>query len=261
MGMVCLFAFQHAIGEILFRKMKDIYICESNPLHLRGLIQMLEVIGGPYRVRGNSGSIQEAVAFLAKNRVDILFLNAELEDGSAFDLLNLLEYRKFKVVLTHTTGEFALSAIRFSAIDYLVKPFGRKDLERTLDRISNIDAGMDMQLNGPARMVSRITIHGRQSIEFLDVNSILFCKADINYTEIHLFNDRKIVSSKTLKQYDLILQDHFFFRSHQSYLVNMKHVRNISRDKQPVMTLANGETVPLTRSKRPILIRQYGRIF
>ncbi|MBL0339885.1 MAG: response regulator transcription factor [Bacteroidetes bacterium] len=171
---------------------------------------------------------------------DLVFLDIQMPFLNGFDLLNKIENINFDVIFTTAFNQYAIKAIRFSALDYLLKPIDIAELRSAVDRhlerrtsisqtglqyknlVNNLSAKSDGQFS--------LAINGSQGMQFLTINEIIRLEGDRNYTNFVLTNNRKILSSKTLKEYEEILVEKGFLRVHKSHLVNRSFISSISND-------------------------------
>jgi len=214
-------------------------------------------------VKESFSSSQEALHFLKNNSIDLVFLDIEMPNMNGFELLEYLDQVDFSIIFTTAYDEYALRAIKLSALDYLLKPIDINELKEAINKQrkaidqkvfkSNYNNFLDNQnLNVLAQ---RISICSKDKIEFLVVGEILYCKSDSNYTEITLKDGSKRWVSKTLKEFDTMLTGKGFFRSHNSYLINMHFIREIQKTDGGSVLMVNNEMLPLSRNRKQDLIQ------
>jgi two-component system, LytTR family, response regulator len=203
--------------------------------------------------RGPSEGLKE----LKKATPDILFLDIEMPLMSGFDLLNEFPHHSFEVIFVTAYDHYAIKAIRFSALDYLLKPVDADELKRAVQRYeekkkSNGNNGQLMTnfLNNikttPADYC--LAIHTTEGTHFLKPEEIIRCEADGNYTLFILEAIKKIIASRTLKEFDEILADHHFLRVHKSHLVNRKYIQSFATDH---LVLKDSSVVEVSRRRAP----------
>jgi two-component system LytT family response regulator len=185
----------------------------------------------------------------------IVFLDIEMPGMNGFQLLEQLRQVSFEVIFITAFNQYAIKAIRFSALDYLLKPVEPAELVAAIDRYSakklpdSEERLQNFLLNSRTSHAHefRLAIPSSQGTQFLPLEEISFCEAQINYTLFHLKQEKKIISSKTLKEYDELLSDHQFIRVHKSYLVNRRHIRSITAEHK--LLLDGGVTVEISKRK------------
>jgi len=189
-------------------------------------------------VVGTAGSVKSAFRTIKKHQPDLVFLDIELGDGKGFDLLNLFNKIDFRIIFVTAYSEHAVRAFRYSAVDYLLKPVKIDELKEAIEKVRNLSGtavrsenltAFFNNLNSTTKGLPTLVIPHIKGYEVLKISDIIMCKADGYCTNFHLTSNRKIVSSKNLKQYEDILAEHNFMRVHHSYIINMNHVTSYSR--------------------------------
>ena len=209
----------------------------------------------------------KGLEFLKRSKLDILFLDIEMPLLNGFDVLEELGEVPFDVVFTTAYDEFGIQAIKFSALDYLLKPVQNQELIATIKKFSEKDSqqisskqleilfkNIREEENG---LPGRIALSTKESIEFVEPKDIILCTSDSNYTMIYLQDGRKKLISRTLKEFEEMLSPHNFFRAHHSHLVNIEHVREFVRHEGGYLVMTNKMTVPVSRSRKEELLKQF----
>ena len=211
-------------------------------------------------------SPSEGVEYLKKNPPDLLFLDIEMPMLTGFDVLEELGRDiPFDIIFTTAYDNFGIQAVKFSALDYLLKPVQNKELKDAIDKhlkkthqkIPNeqIDS---LLANVRERKRGRIALASKESIEFVDPRDIVACEANSNYTNVYLSEGKKRVISKTLKEFEEMLTPFDFFRPHNSHLVNLNHVREFIRGDGGYLVMENKMKVPVSKNKREELLQLLG---
>ncbi len=212
-------------------------------------------------ILGNSDSIHEAANLIKKLQPDFIILDVFLSDGNAFEFLALFDTIDFKIIFTTSYAKYAIDAFKFSALDYLLKPYEEKDLMLALHKVSeNIHKeNYQLQLNTLLQNLSsnetskKIVLKNADAIHVVKTEDILYAKSDNNYTTFLLTNTKEILVSKPLKSFDEKLVNHNFFRVHQSYLINLLHISSFNKRDEEVI-LNETYTIPVAQSKKRNLI-------
>ncbi|MBC7850329.1 MAG: response regulator transcription factor [Chitinophagaceae bacterium] len=187
-------------------------------------------------VAGSSASVEEAVQFINTQSPDIVFMDIEMQTGTGFDVLQQVNQRKFHVIFTTAYDHYAIKAIRFSAVDYLLKPINLEELQQAVAKaIENIQQKAEgtkielliKNLRRPAGEDFSISLSTSEGIEFIQLSTIIRLEANGPYTTFFLKESKKIMVSKNLKEYEMLLTDHGFFRVHNSHIINLKEVRKM----------------------------------
>ena len=176
---------------------------------------------------------ENALEFLKHNTPDCLFLDIQMPTMDGFQFLDHLINRDFPVVITTAYDEYAIKALKHEAIDYLLKPIDSDDLNQTIEKIKkfnsktlSIDKLEQILLNVNSSTVQqKVTINSDGKLIFLNVDEINFVQSDGNYSTIYLKNNKKKVVTKKLKDINAILPQHSFFRTHNSYIVNLHKIK------------------------------------
>ncbi|MBK8582554.1 MAG: LytTR family DNA-binding domain-containing protein [Flavobacteriales bacterium] len=204
-------------------------------------------------ILAEGSSVTEAMALTAEHKPDLLFLDVQMPGGSGFDLLKQLGTWDFDVIFITGNSQHAIQAIRFSALDYLMKPVLGDELRAAIDRhIAKRSPNAEVQtqllhnLAQPDQRTMKLTLtHGDRTYAIAPAE-VAWCQADDNYTALHLADDRRFVSARTLKDYDEMLSPHGFLRVHKSSLVNRKHVEGVEEGH---VRLRNGTRVEISRRR------------
>jgi two-component system LytT family response regulator len=200
----------------------------------------------------------EAVAAIETVKPDIVFLDIQLQKETGFDILQRLDKIDFEVIFTTAYSEFAIKAFSFSAIDYLLKPVEiaslRKAIEKARKRIvGNIServAHLAETMKTTSFRHSRLAIPSNDGLVFIVVGEILYCEASGNYTNIYMDDNRKFVVSRTLKEYEDLLEEQDFFRIHNSHLINLNAIKKYIRGEGGQVVMKNDKTLDVSKMKK-----------
>jgi two-component system LytT family response regulator len=215
-----------------------------------------------FEVVGRALSVERALELTAQLRPDLVFLDVQIQDRTGFDYLRELKEMDFFVVFTTAYEKYAVQAFKFSALDYLLKPIGREDFQEALKKygaqnsVLSLGRKMEVLLHNLAfdPRPRRISIPTLDGYSFLEIEDIVRCQADVNYTHIYLLDRQKITVSKTLKSFEELLDGHHFFRVHNSHLINLQYVKKYAKGKGGQVTMGDGSTIEVsTRRKEAFL--------
>lgn len=206
-------------------------------------------------VVGEANSVASAVELIDQLRPKLIFLDINLGDGMGFDVLDKVQYRGFKLVFVTAYDQYAIKAFKFNALDYLLKPLNRSELDQVIKRIVNENQGQSLQLDELLKNIrdpkpKKIVIPSQDGFTFYEVQEIVRCQSDGNYTLIFLANGQKILSSKTLKFFDDLLISLGFERIHNSHLVNMNHVKKYINQEGGILKMSDDSEVPISQRKK-----------
>ena len=214
-------------------------------------------------ILGEAANINEGLELIRNNELDLVFLDVEMPYGNAFDLLDKVGDRDFETVFVTAYNNYAIEALNAHASYYLMKPIAIDDLIKAVDYVIEIktkENALQDQVSVPKtsnNVAGKITIPQQNGFEVISTADILFCKADDNYTEIYLNNNKKKVVSKTLKYFEEAIQDSNFARVHKSYLVNVNEVVKYVKGKGGSVILSNGKEVMVSPSRKSELLSYF----
>jgi len=219
-------------------------------------------------VLGMATDVPSGIDLVRHTAPQILFLDIELKDKTAFDLLRSLGEHRPHVIFTTAHEGYAVRAIRFSALDYLLKPIDATELDAAIAKAAQVirtteKPGMvDMLLKNIDRSSGErvIALPVNDGLELVHANEILACESDSNYTTLHLREGKPMVISRTLKEFEDLLGDHDFLRIHHSFLVNKKHIKKYIKGEGGEVILSNGKNVPVSRRKKQELMDALERL-
>lgn len=213
-------------------------------------------------------SVKEGIMEIQEHRPDLVLLDVEMSIGTGFDLLEKVQYLNFEVIFTTAFEHYALKAIKFSALDYLLKPI---DVEELQDAISKVQKKKRQTRNKKLEILlsnmdnkdlreQTITLSTSQGFEFIPVNEIIYCKANGSYTNFHLKKASKsLLVSKRLKEYENLLVEHNFMRIHHSYLINLAEVKNYLKADGGHVTMKDGSLVSISSKKKEEFLNYMNR--
>lgn len=204
-------------------------------------------------------TVDAAISAIGQYSPDVVFLDIELNEETGFDLLKKLQNIEFEIIFTTAHEHYALKAIKFCAIDYLLKPIDVEDLKTALAKVEmkkekyilNKNLSVLLQnMNASNTDDHQIAISSMEGLTFIHVSAILYCQSDGPYTIIYLKDDDKIISSKNLKEYENLLNDHPFFRIHKSFLINLRQMKKYIRGDGGQVLMTNGVTIDVSKRKK-----------
>lgn len=216
-----------------------------------------------FQVMAKFDNPEKALIFIKNNHFDVLFLDISMPIINGFELLTQLQTIDFEVVFVTAYDNYALKAFEFCAVDYLVKPTSKESILRAAERLRDKQKRTNMQQNiklllanmqKSTQKTQQVAIPTTEGLEFVNMTHIIYAKADGNYTTILLENKEKIIISKTLKEFEGILNDSVFARIHNSYLVNLGHVRKYIKGDTGWVVLNDGTTLQVSRANKAKLM-------
>jgi len=204
-------------------------------------------------------TVAGAVVAIKEMKPRLVFLDVQIGDETGFDLLRQLPQASFEVIFTTAYDKYAVQAFKCSAVDYLLKPVTKDDLQQAVEKLAHkinlAETAMRLQtlfhnLANPKPPAKRICVPVASGLVFLQVNDIIHCESNINYTTLHLTDKKKLVVSKTLKEFEEMLSGFNFFRVHNSHLVNLEYIKSYNKSKGGFVTLADGTEIEVATRRR-----------
>ena len=206
---------------------------------------------------------EEALAKLPDMEIDILFLDVEMPGMNGFEFLEHMATIPFSVIFTTAYSKYAVKAFKYHAFNYLMKPIDDKDLAEAIqlwedekaksyDQVNHIK-GLLAQMKDDGVLKSKIAVPVYDGYEFLEVDDIIYCQSDNNYTTFFMKGESKILISKTLKEVEKILDKYKFLRIHQSYLINPKYLKKYLRNDGGYVVMENGATIRVSNQKKELI--------
>lgn len=214
-------------------------------------------------------SIASAKEVLKKTNPDLVLLDINLPDGTSFDLLQQLENTKFKIIFITAFEEYAIKAIKLSALDYLIKPVDPLELIEAVNKAKETieQSTNEIKLNAllsNVKMLSeknkKIILKTSESIFLIDVQDIIRCKSDGAYTQFYINDGKKILISRVLKDYEELLQDSGFMRIHKSHIVNLSYIDRFEKTDGGFLILKDKSTIPVSFRKKAQLIEMFNKL-
>jgi len=210
-----------------------------------------------------AGTVEEGVKAIQENHPDLLFLDVEMPDGTGFDLLGKLPEIDFKVIFITAHQEYALGAIKVSALDFILKPFSTEDISEAMDKASMLINTEEEQLKlkileenlANKKVLKRIVLHTAENLHIVEIHNIIRAEADSNYTRFFLSDGNKIMVSRTIKEFDNMLSGSGMIRVHQSHLVNIQWVDRFVKRDGGYLILKDKAKIPVSQNLRKQVIQ------
>jgi len=207
---------------------------------------------------------EEGIRKINEIKPQLVFLDIEMPHMNGFQMLEQLSKIDFEIIFTTSYDQYAITAFKFSALDYLLKPVDREELEKAVQKVSKkINPPVSQQLeillqkiNQPTITVQRIALPTMQGLEFVPIDSIISCSSNNNYTEFFLADKKKLLVSRTLKDAEDMLADHSFLRVHNSHIVNLNAITRYVKGEGGYLVMTDGSTVDVSRSRKELLMQR-----
>ncbi len=210
-------------------------------------------------VSGHASSIEEGIIIIQQQSPQLLLLDVHLSDGTGFDLIKKLKKKNLKIVFVTAHDQYALQAIKMSALDYLLKPVKPSELcraiakvEKALENEEQISIQIDTAIHNLENTGNnkKIILNTNDKMFVLEISQIVHCEAQDNYSKIYINGKETIMISKTLKELEEMLLSYGFFRIHQSHLINLNYVETFEKKGSGQVRITTGGVLPVSVRKK-----------
>jgi two-component system LytT family response regulator len=239
-------------------------IVDDEPYCCESLVTLLERYCPGVTVADICYSGEAALSAIKEQQPQILFLDIEMPRMNGFEMLEKLPEIHFEIIFTTSYDQYAIKAIRFSALDYLLKPVDREELQRAVQKITQrmrypLPQQLEIllqNLHQPATSIQKIALPTMEGLQMIAVDSIISCASDSNYTIFLLKNKQKIIASRTLKEIEEMLEEFSFLRVHHSYVVNLNEVNKYIKGEGGYLVMSDESAVDVSRSRKEMLLKK-----
>ena len=224
-----------------------------------GLQMLIKNFAAEVEVLKLCKSANEGINAITELNPDLIFLDVEMPHMTGFEMLEKIHPKNFDVIFTTAYDHYALKAIKFSALDYLLKPISPEDLIAAIDKHSEskkqsgTNPALELLLKAikvPHQPLSKIALPSVNGLVLVPVENIIRCESDSNYTHFYLSDKSKFTVAKTLKEYDELLNSHNFFRIHASHIVNLNKIKKYVRGEGGYVVMDDGSHVDVSARKK-----------
>jgi two-component system LytT family response regulator len=207
-----------------------------------------------------------AEKLILQHKPDIVFLDIQMPEKSGFDLLTSLAVHDFELIFVTAFDQFGIQAVKFSAIDYLLKPVKAEELRKAVQKAisrrlekkhnKQLENLLDVLQHQQLKDTHRIALPSSKETRFIKTNEIIRCESSNNYTTFFILNGESIITSKPIFEYEEILQVYGFIRCHQTHLVNKRYIKSLVKQDGGYLLLENGAKIPISRLKRELVKKE-----
>jgi two-component system LytT family response regulator len=237
--------------------MKKILIIDDEKPTRELIKRMIDSFGFDVEIFIDGENVKSGVESIHRIQPDLVFLDIQMPDGNGFDVLKSVDQINFEVIFITAFQEYAIQAIKFSALDYILKPIDAEELRQSLSNALNklnekSDENVYQALhhNIQPQNKRKLVLKTQESNYVVDIEDIIRCESDKNYTFFYLKTGKKILVSRTLKDYDILLSPFQFFRVQQSHLVNLNFVDRYDKQDGGSVIMKDGASIPLSPVKK-----------
>jgi two-component system, LytTR family, response regulator len=235
---------------------------EANNLH--NLAQLLARWCPEVHVLATAMDADTGRQLIVQHRPDLVFLDIQMPGKSGFDLLQSLTHYDFEVIFVTAYDQYGIQAVKFAAVDYLLKPINIDELQAAVQKAMarSIYKKQNLQLENLIRLLQqtqnkdehRIALSTGKETRFILTQQIIRCESTNNYTHFFLADGEKLVVSKPIYEYEELLANYGFIRCHQSHLVNKRYIKSWVKEDGGYLLLQNGAQVPVSRQKKDLVM-------
>ena len=239
-------------------------VIDDEPYCCEILAGMLEADCPDVIVVNISNNGAEALKAIRQFSPDIVFLDVEMPKMNGFEMLEQLAQINFHLIFTTSYDQYALKAIRFSAIDYLLKPVDREELKEAVEKVkqrTQIHLPQQLEIlmqkiKQPLNAISKIALPTMEGLQMIPIESIISCESDDNYTNLKLKSGKKLLVTRSLKDIEETLEQHSFIRVHRSWLVNLNEIEKYIKGDGGYLVMSDGSSIDVARNKKETLLKK-----
>jgi two-component system LytT family response regulator len=232
---------------------------------IRVLQRLLETACPNVEIVGKADGVETGLLMIQMTRPDLVFLDIEMTQGNAFDLLNQLQPFNFRVIFVTAFDNYALRAFKYSAVDYLLKPVDMDDLRNAVERVSSelLEKSMVEKMQALLENVSTLQL-SRQKMAIPTINGLIFVtiediirlEAKGSYTIIYLGNKEQVMATRNIKEYEDLLPDAIFCRVHNSHIINLQNIQKYNKGRGGYITMEDGSSIEVATRRREEFLRR-----
>jgi two-component system, LytTR family, response regulator len=242
--------------------MKTAVIIDDEPLSIEALKLKIARTNTEIEIIESFVSAKEAVEKIEFIDPDLVFLDIEMPELDGFGFLEKIQDRRFEVIITTAHDAYAIKAVRFSAIDFLLKPINIDELQEAIQRFLQKMTAKQVKDKLPNTKLNakfdKIPVPTLRGLQFVHIKDILYLSSEGNYTQIYLQNKGQIVSSKSIGDYEAILESLHFFRIHHSTIINLSQIREYLKGEGGSVILTNGTELDVSKRKKKEFLELIG---
>ncbi len=245
--------------------MLSIVVIDDEPKARETIINILGLCPIEISIVGEAEDVKSGYDIISRKNPDLILLDINLPDGTGFDILKKFDKMRFKIIFITAHEEHAIKAFKFSALDYILKPVTAGELIGAIEKAADTIHKEETELKFSAFLsnldkIKKIVLKTAESLHIINIEDIIRCEADINYTTFYLKSGEKLLVSKTLKEYAELLEHSDFYRTHQSHLVNLDHISRYDKMEGGHLVMIDESIVPVSTRKKEELFKVFERM-
>ncbi|MEM1119599.1 MAG: LytTR family DNA-binding domain-containing protein [Bacteroidota bacterium] len=229
------------------------------------LKSLLRTIKAPLEIVAEGDDVATAKALIQSEKPDLVFLDIQLKTGTGFDVLKALSNFKGEIIFVTAYDNYAIQAFQMAAFGYLLKPLQINELKEVVNRFieqhkakkNTTPRAQILIENFEEGNIKKLVIQNVNGFRVLSLNEIIYLKGEVNYTRFMLQKGEKLMTSKTLKEYENLLNDYGFYRIHQSYLINLRHVKEYIKGEGGEVVMINNDHLDVSRRRKAQFVARF----
>lgn len=238
-------------------------IIDDDSILRQGVHTLINMYTSDINVVGEADGVASGINIIEKYNPQVIFLDIQMGDGTGFDILENLSKKygtiNAQIVFITAHEQYAIKAFKFSALDYLLKPIDPDELQKVIKKLKKVVdesdsyTHIDLLLDNIRKKVDgfkRIALSTSEGVHLFDIKDIIRCESNDNYTIFHIKNEKPVMVSKTLKEYEEILSEHRFERIHQSHLINLNELKSYIRKDGGYVIMNDNSQIPVSQRKK-----------
>jgi len=217
------------------------------------------------QIAATASQPEDGIKLIRQLEPDLVFIDIEMPRKNGFEVLEATKDIAYDIIFTTAYNQYAIKAIRFSALDYLLKPIDETELIQAVQRFKAKHQSASRQqqidllfsnLRSLTKPYSKLSVTTTEGVIFINIPDILFCEATGSYTTLYLKNNDKLVTSKTLKDFEELLEAHSFYRTHHSYIINLNEIKRYIKGDGGSVLMSNAAELPVSKRKKDEFLKK-----
>ncbi|TKC09654.1 LytR/AlgR family response regulator transcription factor [Pedobacter frigoris] len=245
-------------------------IIDDEKNNIETLLSLLQKHELPVAIVGAATNADDAITTIVATNPDLLFLDIQMPGKNGFDVLKALPHYQFEVIFVTAFDQYGIQAVKFSAIDYLLKPVNPEELKTSILKVEaklnqrkqnvQLENLMDLIKNKDAKKDHKLALASTKEIRFVNTDEIIRCESSNAYTQFFLTDGKNIMVSKPIFEYEEMLTSYDFIRCHQSHLVNSKFIKSLVKEDSGYLLLNDDTRIPISRGKKENVLKALNTI-
>ena len=238
----------------------NVAIVEDNEGARKGLERDLAELFPSFTLVGYAENVIQAIELFKNKEIYLVFMDVNLPDGTCFDILQRLDYKKYKIIFTSAYDKYAINAFRYSAVDYLMKPIKVDEFKEAINKVITLNENQNIEtlLDNASEIETpkKLALTNSDGTYVIELADLVYIEANGNYSNVYIKNqDRPLLISKTMKSFESLLKNGSFIRTHHTFMVNTNHIHKFVSKDGGYLILKNGKDIPVSQRKRADIVK------